>query len=382
MLMISDLTQIPCMLIRGGTSKGAYFLAEDLPSDAEALREVLVAVMGSPDPRQIDGIGGGHPLTSKVALIRRATSPDVDLEYTFVQVAVEQATINTRQTCGNILVGVGAFALERGLVTVRDPMTPIRVLMTNTGARAILNMQSPGARARYFGDTRIDGVAGRHSPIAVEFQDIAGSSCGAALPTGRTCEEIEGVPCTLIDYGMPVVVMAAEALGCSGKEPPAALESDARLRHRLETIRLHAGELMSLGDVAGKSIPKITLVSPPCHGGSLHTRTFIPHRVHEAIGVLGAVSVAAAAALPGSVIGSLVEGPARSPRATRFTIEHPAGYLDVDIERDLGSGEITRTSLIRTARPLFDGAVYVDTQLSDRLPRRCEPGSVSMGPST
>ncbi len=373
--------RIPCMLIRGGTSKGAFFSAADLPSLGPDLERVLLAAMGSPDPRQIDGLGGGHPLTSKVAIVSPSGVPGCDIDYLFVQVAIDEPLVNTRQTCGNILAGVAAYALERRLVDISREETEIRVFLVNTGARATLRMRTPDRKPMYRGQTHIDGVAGTHAPIAVEFEDVAGSSCGAVLPTGNAVDLIDGVACTLIDYGMPVVVVDAAAIGCTGLESPKDLESNAALADRIETIRRLAGPRMNLGDVGGKTIPKVTLASAPRHGGVVHTRTFIPHRVHESIGVLGAVSVAAAAAMPGSAITHLIHPPA----GKLFCIEHPSGAIEVTVDRDPIDGKILRAALIRTARPIFDGHLFVSEDIAMLLPPHegpDSPRSQSIGPST
>lgn len=342
---------VRAMWMRGGTSKGGYFLAEDLPPDRDAF---LLRAMGSPDARQIDGMGGADPLTSKVAVVRRSERPDADVDYLFLQVFVDQPVVTDAQNCGNILAGVAPFAIERGLVAAQSARTDVRVFMENTGQIAVVTVETPLGRLRYEGDARIDGVPGTAAPISIAFVDTAGSSCGALLPTGSPVDEIEGVACTLIDNGMPCVVMRADALGIRGDETPDALEADAGLRARLEAIRLKAGPMMNLGDVAAKSVPKMTLVSPPRAGGAIATRTFIPHRCHKTIGVLGAVSVATACLLP--------EGPAarmaRIPNGEEksLSIEHPTGEMTVIAT--VQGGEVTRAAILRTARKLFDGIVF------------------------
>jgi 4-oxalomesaconate tautomerase len=289
-------TAIPCSVLRGGTSKGLYFRAQDLPPPP--MRDaVLLAAMGSPDARQIDGMGGAHPLTSKVAVIGPPSRSDADVDYLFLQVAVDRAQVSDSQNCGNILAGVGPFALENGLVPVQGELSEVRIHMVNTGGVAIARVQTPGGVVEYAGDARIDGVPGTAAPIMLEFLDIAGSSCGALLPTGSVVERIDGVDVTCIDNGMPVVLLGAAELGKSGYESPAELEGDPDLVSRVEAIRLQAGERMGLGDVTAKTVPKMSLVAPAQAGGAICTRTFIPHRVHDAIGVLGAVSVATACRL-------------------------------------------------------------------------------------
>jgi 4-oxalomesaconate tautomerase len=293
---------IPCLWMRGGTSKGAVFLAGDLPADPVARDALLLRVMGSPDLRQVDGIGGGDPLASKVAVLSPASRVDADLDYLFLQVFVDRALVSDAQGCGNILAAVGPAAIERGLVAARDGETPVRIHMLNTGEVAVARVRTPGGRVDYRGDASIDGVPGRHAPVPLMFQNIAGSMCGALLPTGQAVEVIDGVACTLIDNGMPCVIMDAADFGLTGQESRASLNADAALKARIEAIRLQAGPLMSLDDVAAKSVPKMTLVSPPAAGGAIATRSFIPHDCHASIGVFAAVSVATAC--------TLAEGPA------------------------------------------------------------------------
>lgn len=346
---------IRAMWMRGGTSKGGYFLAEDLPEDPAARDALLLRIMGSPDPRQIDGMGGGHPLTSKVAVIRRSTRPGIDVDYLFLQVFVDRPVVTDAQNCGNILAGVAPFAIERGLVPARGGETEVTIYMENTGQVAVARVQTPDGRVTYAGDARIDGVPGTAAPIPIVFRDTAGSSCGALLPTGRAVDVIEGIPCTLIDNGMPCVVMRADALGITGAEDPAALEADAALRARLEAIRLKAGPMMNLGDVAQASVPKMTMVSPPRAGGAVATRTFIPHSCHRAIGVLGAVSVATACLLPDSPAAQVAR--VGTGRERRLSVEHPTGEMTVIASLD-ESGAVAQAAILRTARKLMDGHVF------------------------
>jgi 4-oxalomesaconate tautomerase len=344
----------PCLWMRGGTSKGGYFLAEDLPADAAARDAFLLRAMGSPDPRQIDGMGGGDPLTSKVAVVSRSARPGVDVEYLFLQVFVDRPVVSDAQNCGNILAGIGPFAIERGLVAARDGRTEVRILMLNTGKVAVATVATPGGRVDYAGEARIDGVPGSAAPIPIAFEGIEGSTCGALLPTGRAADSVLGVPATLIDNGMPCVVMRAADLGVSGDEAPETLEADAALRRRLEAIRLEAGPLMNLGDVADRSVPKLTLVAAPRRGGTIATRTFIPHRCHSSIGVFGAVSVATACLLPEGPAAALAAVPEGAEKA--LAIEHPAGAMPIAARVE--GGEVRQVAVVRTARRLFDGLVF------------------------
>ena len=345
----------PCMWMRAGTSKGGYFLAGDLPEVREARDAFLLRVMGSPDNRQIDGMGGADPLTSKVAVIKKSSRPGIDVDYLFLQVFVDQAIVTDAQNCGNILAGVGPFALERGLVSAEQNRTDVFIYMENTGQVAVATVDTPGRKVTYAGSASIDGVPGTAAPIPIMFKDTAGSSCGALLPTGNLVDVIEGIKLTLIDNGMPCVVMQGADLGITGRESPETLETDKKLRAKLEAIRLKAGPLMNLGDVSGKSVPKLTMVSPPQYGGTISTRTFIPHRCHTAIGVLGAVSVATACLLPGSPAADMAE----FNIGTEITlpIEHPSGAMTVVATLD-DQGRVQRTAILRTARKLFDGIVF------------------------
>lgn len=357
---MSDQLAVRCSVMRGGTSKGLVFLAADLPADPRQRDALLCAAMGSPDPRQIDGMGGAHPLTSKVAVVAPATRPDADVDYLFLQVRPDRAEVSDGQNCGNMLAAVGPFALDNELVAPAGEVTPVRIYMRNTGAIAVANVQTPGGRVRYGGTAHIDGVPGGHAPIPIDFLDIAGSSCGALLPTGNAVDVVDGVRITCIDNGMPVVCVAAADLGVTGKESPAELEADVTLVDRVERIRLLAGPLMNLGDVTAATTPKVSLLAPAAAGGVISTRTFIPHRVHEAIGVLGAVSVATACLVPGSVAAA-VAGTAAHAGAVELDVEHPTGWFTVSLEARLeaGSLHIGRAGLLRTARLLMRGEVLV-----------------------
>lgn len=346
-------TRIPCLLMRGGTSKGAYFLARDLPEQQVLRDRVLLAVMGSPDARQIDGIGGGDSLTSKVAIIKPSTRADADVDYLFAQVLVDEPRVDYGQNCGNILAGVGPFAIERALVAVTGEVTPVRIFMENTGQIAIAHVPTPDGVVCYSGDARIDGVPGYAAPLIVEFEDVAGSSCGALLPTGNVVDLFDGVEVTCVDNGMPVVLIRAEDLGLSGYESPAQLDADTELKARLESIRLQAGPRMNLGDVSLRNVPKMCLIAPAQAGGALSTRTFIPHRCHTTIGVFGAVSVAAACLIEGTVPAAIAR--VGSGDLRRLSIEHPTGEFTVELR--LHEGQVTGCGLIRTARLLFDGVV-------------------------
>ncbi|KQR12542.1 MULTISPECIES: 4-oxalomesaconate tautomerase [Xanthomonas] len=347
--------QVRAMWMRGGTSKGGFFLADDLPADTAARDALLLRAYGSPDLRQIDGMGGADPLTSKVAVVSRSTRADADVDYLFLQVAVEQAQVSDAQNCGNMLAGVAPFALERGLLPTHDGQTDVRIFMRNTGTLATATVQTPGGRVTYAGDARIDGVPGTAAPIALAFAEIAGSSCGALLPTGRAVDMLDGVAVTLIDNGMPCVVLRANDVGISGYEDRATLDADDALKARLESIRLQAGPLMQLGDVSAATVPKMMLVAAPRNGGAISVRSFIPHRCHASIGVLGAVTVATACLLPESPAHALAQ--LHGGSIQQVDVEHPSGMTGCVIERD-AHGAVVHAAVVRTARKLFDGVLF------------------------
>jgi len=346
---------IRAMQMRGGTSKGLYFLADDLPADPGERDDLLLRVMGSPDPRQIDGVGGAHPLTSKVAVVSRSAVDGVDVDYLFLQVMVDKPIVTDKQNCGNILAGIGPFAVERGLVPASGDETRVRIRMVNTDGIVTATFPTPGGSPRYDGDTAIDGVPGTAAAVVLDFED-SGSAAGV-FPTGNVTDVFGGITVTCVDNGMPVVVVAASSFGKTGYETLPELEGDEELNKAVQELRLEAGKAMGLGDVSATTVPKISLVAPPAHGGTISTRTFIPVRVHESIGVLGAVSVATAVVLPGAVGSDLA---VLTPGSPRLSIEHPSGALQVEVELDTATTppKVIRSGVVRTARKLFDGTVF------------------------
>ena len=347
---------VRCMLMRGGTSKGAYFLAGDLPRTRPERDDLLLRIMGSGDPRQIDGIGGAHPLTSKVAIVSRADDPDADLDYLFLQLGVDEATVSDQQNCGNLLAGIGPFAVERGLMAAGPGETTVRIRMVNSGSLAVARFATPGGRVEYDGDTAISGVPGTAAAIVLDFAGTEGSATGRLLPTSHVRDEIDGIEVTCIDNGMPVVVARAADLGVTGYEPHEDLAADAPLADRVQSLRSQAGKLMGLGDVSAASVPKTTLVAAPREGGTICTRTFIPVHPHTSIGVLGAVSVVTALAIPGATGSELAELPA----GVRYDVEHATGHLEVEADIDTSGPlpQVRRCGVVRTARKLFDGYVF------------------------
>ena len=355
------LTSIPCVLMRGGTSKGPYFLAQDLPSDPAARDDVLLAVMGSPHIRQVDGIGGGDSLTSKAVILNRSERPGIDIDYLFAQVAVGRKAVDTAPNCGNMLSGVGPFAIERGMVRASDPTTTVTIFNINTSKVIEAVVQTPGGRVAYEGDYRIDGVPGGGAPIVLNFLNAAGAKTGKLLPTSAATDLIAGIEVSCVDLSSPLVFVAAASLGKTGYESKRDLDADAELLRKLEAIRLQAGMLMGLGDVSGKVLPKIALVAPPIAGGTIASRYFVPWSCHSAYAVTGALCLSAAASIPGTVAHAVAIQ--RMADSSAIVIEHPAGRLEtritVDVNANSPTPTFTRVGIMRTARPLLAGVVHI-----------------------
>jgi 4-oxalomesaconate tautomerase len=358
---IQMLVGIPCLLMRGGTSKGPFFLASDLPQDAEARDRVLLSLMGSPDVRQIDGIGGGDSLTSKAVIVNSSSRAGIDLEYLFAQVSIDKCTVDTTPNCGNMLSGVAPFAIERGLIPASDPTTTLRIFNLNTKKVIEAVVQTPRGKVTYEGNTRIDGVPGTGAAIVLNFLDAAGAKTGKLLPTGKATDIIDETAVSCVDFANPIVFLAAASVGKTGYESKQELDADKYLLTRLERIRLQAGQLMGMGDVSGRVLPKLVLVAPPGRDGNISSRYFVPWNCHAAHAVTGALCVAAACTVPGTVANALVRlGP---QDANRITIEHPSGKLEtrIDVERDPEAEvpTIKSAGIVRTARPLLSGVVYI-----------------------
>ncbi len=349
--------------MRGGTSRGPFFRASDLPDDTDLRDKVLLNVMGSPHYLQIDGLGGGHPLTSKVGIVGPGKQADCDLEFLFVQLQPNSITVDTRPNCGNMLAAVVPFALECGMVKSQGDKSTYRVLTLNTGMQCDITVQTPGGHISYEGDAYIDGVPGTSAPILINFLDTAGSVCDGLLPTGSVKDEIEGIEVTCIDNGMPMVMFKAQDVGCTGYESARELNTNTDLKARIEKLRLACGQAMGLGNVEDKNYPKMTLVAPPKNNGALTTRCFIPHVCHESVGVLGAVTMATACILPGSV----TEGIAVIPEGQKkqLSIEHPSGEMSIEIEVDPNDQtKVTRAALLRTARLIMRGEVMIPASIT------------------
>ena len=352
--------RIPCVLMRGGTSRGPFLLADDLPVDSARRDAVLMQIMGSPDPLQLDGLGGGKSLTSKVAIVSRSREPGADVDYLFVQVKVHEARVDTRPNCGNMLSGVGPFAIECGLVRATDPETVVRIFNLNTRTLVEAVVQTPGGVVQYEGTTRIDGVRDAAAPVKLTFLDATGAMTGKLLPTGRLVDEIDGLEVSCIDMAMPVFIVAADAVGKRGDETPEELEADRSLFERLARVRLRAGELMGLGDVRSAVVPKPVLISAARNGGSVTSRYFTPLTCHRSHAATGALAVATAAVLPGTVASRYC-----SASGSTIAVEHPAGRIEVDLELvgNANAPEVRRASLIRTARRIFEGHVVLPDAL-------------------
>lgn len=351
-------TSIPTLFMRGGTSRGPFFNEADLPADKALRDRVLLAVMGSPDRRQIDGLGGANPLTSKVGIVRRSEVPGVDLDFLFAQVVPDKDIVDTTPNCGNMLAAVVPFALETGLVQAQGETSTFRVLTLNTDMQCDITVRTPGGVVSYEGDARIDGVPGSSAPITINFLDTAGSVCSGLLPTGKVRDVIDGIEVTCIDNGMPLVMFRAADVGRSGYESVAEMNADTELKARVEALRLKAGEAMGLGDVSKKTYPKMCLIAPPRDGGSIATRCFIPHVCHDAIGVLAAVTVGTACVLEGSITEGIAVVPAGNVK--KVSVEHPTGEFSVELEVDPAHPQnVTRAALLRTARLIMRGEVMV-----------------------
>jgi|TARA_B110000196_G_C21132608_1_gene659316 4-oxalomesaconate tautomerase len=356
-------TAINCSIIRGGTSRGYFFREVDLPQEPQARERVLLSVIGGPDALQVDGVGGGHPLTNKIAIVRPSTRQDADVDYLFLQVAADSQTISAAQNCGNILSGVGAFAIDEEMVVATDGTTRIRVHMENSGNSCELLVPTPGGVVEYAGETKIDGVPGSAAAITCNFLDVAGSATGALLPTGSQQDEVDGVVVTCIDNGMPVVLLKASDFGVTGQESPDELDTNTELKNRLENVRGLIGSKMNLGNVTDKTVPKMCLISEPKLGGVVATRTFIPYNCHKSIGVLGAVSVATACLLPGSIASDLASVPDGAEKT--MDVEHPSGSLRVRLVVDAEAPPeqmIKSAGVVRTARILMRGVVFVPSE--------------------
>ncbi|PTM36899.1 4-oxalomesaconate tautomerase [Enterobacter cloacae] len=351
--------KIPCVLMRGGTSKGPVILASDLPPETEARDAVLLSLMGAGHELEIDGIGGGSPQTSKVAIVSPSNSPDADVDYLFAQVMVNERRVDTTPNCGNMLCAVGPFAIEKGLVKAQSPVTTVRIRNLNTGTLVDAEVQTPDYRVEYEGDTQIDGVPGTAAPIGLTFLNSAGSKTGKLLPTDSVTDVFDGIEVTCIDMAMPMVLIEASALGKTGGESPAELDADREFKERLESVRRQAGTAMGLGDVSNKVIPKPVLLSRACKGGTLQVRYFMPHTCHKSLAITGSIGISTATLIEGSVACKIIADRPKGLFTNIIDIEHPSGKISVSLLREGDKIENTRAAVIRTTRKLFEGVVCV-----------------------
>ncbi|MEM7721434.1 MAG: 4-oxalomesaconate tautomerase [Pseudomonadota bacterium] len=352
-------TAIPFWFFRGGTSRGPYFRRGDLPEDLDSLAHVLVQVLGSGHPLNIDGIGGGNAVTTKVAMLSISDDPWADIDYFFAQVGVEDGQVDFKPTCGNILSGVGPAALEMGLVPIKGPETDVRILAVNTGARVEAKVQTAAGHVEYMGEARIDGVPGQAAPVALKFMETVGGATGHFLPTGQTQDIFDDVPVTCLDVAMPMVIARAEDFGLTGYESVSDLDENRAFFDRMEAIRIAAGHTMGMGDVSKSVTPKFGLLAPARSGGSVSARYFMPWRTHPTMAVTGAQCIASCVLTPGTVAEGLHNAPDVGP--TTITLEHPTGKIDVlvDYARQCRDITIHAAGLVRTARLLARGEVFV-----------------------
>lgn len=359
--------KIPCVLMRGGTSKGPLILACDLPAEIEERDAVLLSLMGAGHELEIDGIGGGSPQTSKVAIVSPSDSPDADVDYLFAQVMVNERRVDTTPNCGNMLCAVGPFAIEKGLVKAQSPVTTVRIRNLNTGTLVDAEVQTPDYRVEYEGDTQIDGVPGTAAPIGLTFLNSAGSKTGKLLPTDSVTNVFDGIEVTCIDMAMPMVLIDASALGKTGGESPAELDADKAFKERLESVRRQAGAAMGLGDVSNKVIPKPVLLSRACNGGTLQVRYFMPHICHKSLAITGSIGISTATLIEGSVAWKIIADYPRALFTNIIDIEHPSGKISVSLLREGNNIENTRAAVIRTSRKLFEGVVCVPEKILDEV---------------
>jgi hypothetical protein len=356
-------TKIPCVIMRGGTSRGPFFKLSDLPADIPTRDAVLLSVMGSPHQIQIDGIGGSHSVTSKVAMISKSKRPDADVDYLFAQVQIHEAFVDTKPNCGNMLVAVGPFAIEAGLVPAQNGETRVRIFNVNTQSLVEAIVQTPGGQVNYEGNAAIDGVPGTAAPVGINFKSAIGSVTKKMLPTGKPLDVIDGVEVSCVDIAMPIVLMRAEDFGKTGHETAVELDADKNTHARMEAIRRKAGMLMGMGDVSRNVVPKMALLAKPRNGGHIASRFFVPETCHKAHPVTGTVCIASACAIPGTIAAQIAPLPSAPQGMIR--IEHPQGMIVIDLDVDLANQQqaLRRAALIRTARRIFEGSVCVPSKV-------------------
>ena len=350
---------IPCLLMRGGTSKGPYFNNSDLPSDREEIAKILIAALGAGHALNIDGVGGGNPVTTKVAILSSSDDEWAEIDYLFAQVNVEEHLVDFGPTCGNILAGVGPAAIEMGLLAANDGHTSVRIKSVNTGARIEAIVETPNGAVNYEGDASINGVPGTAAPVILNFLDVIGSKTGALLPTGSAINDIDGFKLTCIDVAMPMVIGLASEFGITGYESRDELDGNESLFEKIEAVRLKAAELMGMGDVSKSVVPKFALLAKPREGGSIAARYFMPWSTHPSFAVTGSICTGSCLLAPGTVAGELID---QNPGETsKITIEHPSGMIDVVFDSEIVNGDFQLNSagVLRTARKLFSGNIHI-----------------------
>ncbi len=370
-------TKIPCVIMRGGTSRGPFLLRDDLPEDTATRDEVLLAIMGSPHEIQVDGIGGSHSVTSKVAMISKSRRPDADVDYLFAQVQIHEKFVDTKPNCGNMLVAVGPFAIDAGLVPAQDGETPVRIYNVNTDSLVEAIVQTPGRRVQYEGEASIDGVPGTAAPVGINFKSAIGAVTGKMLPTGNPLDVIDGIEVSCVDIAMPLVMMRASDMGKTGYETAVELDSDRALMERMEGIRRKAGVLMGMGNVSKNVVPKIALLAKPRQGGTISSRYFVPETCHKSHPVTGTVCIASACAIPGTIAAQIAPLPPAPQGMVK--IEHPSGLILIDLDADFNNGKekLRRAALVRTARRIFEGSVLVPAKVWAGKPAATQRESVA-----
>lgn len=360
-------TAIPAIFMRGGTSRGLYFNKADLPEDRSLWDGILLAAFGSPDPRQVDGVGGTTSVTSKTCIISPSEREDCDVDYFFAQVSVNDASVDYGPTCGNMLAGVGPYAIETGMVAAENGETRVRIHQVNTGGKVEAVIQTPGGHVEFEGDAAIDGVPGTGAPILLNFMDAIGSYTDQLFPTGKLMEQIDGIDVTLVDAAMPVMILRAADIGKTGYETAAELNADDVFFARVEQMRRKAGRRVGLGDVSGMVVPKIIIAAPPRSDGNIASRYFVPDKTHETHAITGGIALAYACLAAGTVVHPLAR-PVEAGDRPKFSIEHPVGQLHLTLTlKDAGAGpEIEAAGIVRTARMIMQGGVMIPERV---LPR-------------
>ncbi len=377
---MKEMKKIPCVIMRGGTSKGIYIKSNHLPAAQEERDLAVLAIFGSPDVRQIDGLGGADPLTSKLAIIGPSTHDDADIDYTFAQVSIDRPVVDYAGNCGNISAGVGPFAVDEGFVSAVEPVTSVRIHNTNTGKILIAEVEVSGGRAKVTGDCKIAGVPGTGSKIMLNFAGTAGSSTGKLLPTGNVVDIITTlsgtIEASIVDCANPMVFVRAEDMGITGIESPQEIDSNDQLLSRLEEIRSEVAALIGMAEnpamatEKSPAFPMIAMVSKAKEykdfttGNTIKTedisvvsRLMFMQVLHKTYAGTGTVCTGAAAKIPGTIVNEMV---AEDDSVELVRIGHPAGVIS--IEAKVVEGKVERAAFARTSRRILEGSVYVKNE--------------------